>query len=60
MASEPEKLVDRLNILLACGQLSERSLSIISNAVSEVNGDEDRVKMALYLILLSPEYAVLK
>ncbi|MEO1711824.1 MAG: DUF1800 domain-containing protein [Bacteroidota bacterium] len=60
LASNPSALVDHLNILLAAGQLSESTQQIIETAVGQMPGNELRVDMAVYLILLSPEFAVLK
>lgn len=60
LASNPAALVDHLNILLAAGQLSESTQTIIETAVAQMPGSELRLDMALYLILLSPEFAVLK
>ena len=59
-------LVTRLDILLACGQLSDRTKNIIINALQQlVQGDEEiearqLLGAALYLVLISPEYAFLK
>ncbi|MEM8891578.1 MAG: DUF1800 family protein [Bacteroidota bacterium] len=60
LVNNPEALIDRLNILLACGQLSATNQAIISNAVSQVGDPLDKLSMALYLVLISPDYAVLK
>ena len=54
------ELVDRLNILLACGQLSEGTRTIISNAISQLSDNENKLDLAIYLILISPDYAILK
>lgn len=56
-------LLDRLNLLLAQGRLSAGSLNIIKNVVMELpNGTttekRDRVKLAIYLIMSSPEYLI--
>ena len=60
LASNPAALVDHLNILLAAGRLSESSQTIIENAIAQMPGNELRLDMAIYLILLSPEFAVQK
>jgi hypothetical protein len=52
-------LVSRLDILLAAGQLSAQSKEIILEAVEQAEA-EDRLDLALFLIMVSPEYAVLK
>lgn len=56
-------LLDRLNLLLAQGRLSAGSLNIIKNVVMELpNGTttekRDRAKLAIYLIMSSPEYLI--
>ncbi|MEM6633273.1 MAG: DUF1800 family protein [Bacteroidota bacterium] len=60
LANTPAALVDRLSLLLAAGQISPASKSIIVNALNQLNGPADRVNMAIYLILISPDYAILK
>ena len=59
LVSNPSLLVDRLDILLAAGMLSDRTKNIITNAITQLY-EEDRLPMALYLIMMSPDYAVLK
>jgi len=56
-------LLDRLNLLLAQGRLTASSLAIIKNVVTELpNGTatekRDRVRLAIYLIMSSPEYLI--
>jgi len=60
LVNQPGLLVDRLDILLASGQLSSETKNIIVDAVTQVSGAEDKVNMALYLVLISPEFAILK
>ena len=60
LVNSPVQLVNRLDILLACGQLSDGTKTIITNAISQLDDNADKLDMALYLILISPEYAVLK
>lgn len=60
LVNNPTALVDRLDILLACGQLTENTKSIIVDAVTQTSGDENKLDMAIYLITISPEYAFLK
>lgn len=66
-AKESEVLVNQLDKLFTRGQLSNETKSIIIDAVEPIvnsSGDREytdlRVKMALYLMLLSPDYAILK
>ena len=61
LLDDPEELVDRLDLLLACGQLSDRTKGIIVNAMQSDDLDPiDQLNFALYLIMISPDYAILK
>jgi len=60
LANDPSALVNRINILLAGGQLSNRTQSIIIDAISQLTEPEQRVDMAMYLTLISPDYAIQK
>lgn len=67
IAKDSEVLINQLDKLFTKGQLSNETRALMKNAidgVSESNMGADyhhyRVKMALYLILISPDYAILK
>lgn len=67
LASNPEKLIQELDILLTSGQLSTQTKSTIKQAIIEVrqdyfgsNTNDNRVRLALYLILISPDYNTVK
>ncbi len=63
LARDPEVLVNRLDMLFTNGSLSERTRQIIKDAVTPlVEGDyrQDRVRLALYLLLVSPDYNIIK
>ena len=60
LAEDPAVLVDWLDILLANGLLTDDTKAIIVNAVNQVPELENRIKMAIYLILIAPDYAILK
>ncbi|MEO1652451.1 MAG: DUF1800 family protein, partial [Bacteroidota bacterium] len=60
LAADPTQLVNRLNTLLAAGQLSQASQNTIIQALSQLDNSEQRVRMAIYLIMISPDYAFLK
>lgn len=63
LAAEPEVLVNRLDILLTHGNLSDRTRGIIKETISKfITGSyrESRVRMALYLMMISPDYAIFK
>lgn len=56
-------LLDRLNLLLAQGRLSQASLAIIKNVLIEwpattTAEKRERVKLGIYLIMSSPEYLI--
>ncbi|ULC60818.1 DUF1800 domain-containing protein [Flaviramulus sp. BrNp1-15] len=66
-AKDSEVLVNQLDKLFTRGQLSNETKQIIIDAVDPINGTNtnvdymhNRVKMALYLILISPDYVILK
>ena len=60
-SNDVQAMVDRLNILLAGGTASSETLDIISTLI-DVEGiaPADRVKLALYLLLISPDYIIQK
>ena len=56
-------LLDRLNLILAQGRLTDASINTIKEAllqypVATVTEKRDRVKLAIYLVLSSPEYLI--
>ncbi|MEM6877562.1 MAG: DUF1800 family protein [Bacteroidota bacterium] len=57
---QPPVLVDYLDLVLANGMLEDDTKSIITNAVSQLETPQERLRMALYLIFISPDYAILK
>jgi uncharacterized protein (DUF1800 family) len=63
-ASAPE-LVDRLNLLLAANQLSEETINLIVNTLDTMPGNSTgqlrkRVRAAIFMIMVSPDYLVLQ
>jgi len=65
------ELLDRLDLILAHGQLSQRAKNIIIEALKEMSIDGfnvanteflrlNRAKMAIYLVMASPEYLINK
>jgi uncharacterized protein (DUF1800 family) len=63
LARDPEALINRLDMLFTHGMLSERTRQIIKAAITPmINGNyrDDRTRLALYLMLMSPDYAVMK
>ncbi len=56
-------LIDRLNLLLAQGRLSEPTIEKIVAALKQFDNDDEsdmelRVKLAIYLVMSSPEYLI--
>ncbi len=63
LAREPEVLLNRIDLMLTHGNMSEGTRNIIRNVVSRMTtGDyrNDRVRLALYLTMVSPDYAIFK
>jgi uncharacterized protein (DUF1800 family) len=63
LARDPEVLVNRLDMLFTHGMLSERTREIIKDAIRPMTNGYyryDRVRLALYLIMISPDYAIMK
>ena len=60
IAMDSDLLIQRLDILLANGLLTEQTKLIIKSALDQLDDPSDRVKMAAYLIMISPDYAILK
>ncbi len=56
------QLIDRLDIILTHGQMTARTKRLIVQAVKEVpeNRIEYRVKLAIYLTMISPDYLIIK
>ncbi len=60
LANDAPALVERLNLILTGGLLSDTTKANIINAVESVSGNGDKVKVALYLVFIAPEYAIQK
>ena len=60
LTDNPSALIDRLDILLANGLLTSDTKSIIQTAITQLEAPTDRIKMAIYLIMISPDYVILK
>jgi uncharacterized protein (DUF1800 family) len=63
LARDPEVLINRLDLLFTHGMLSNRTRQIIKDAITPLISDDyrqDRTRLALYLILISPDYNILK
>ncbi len=65
LADKPDDLLKNVDTLLTSGMMSESTRTIILKAIKSLPDDSDeakleRAKMAVYLTLVSPDYAVQK
>lgn len=62
IANDNNALLDRLDVLLTNGNLSANTRNIILNVLNQMEAEDswDIRNTAIYLILLSPDYAILK
>ena len=60
IASNPNALLDRLNLILMAGTMSEPMRAVLLQALNALDDPDERVKMAIELISIAPEYAVVK
>jgi hypothetical protein len=58
LAADVAALVDRLDILLTSGTLSAATRQVIEDIVAQVPDPDIRVKLAVYLFHISPDYTV--
>ncbi len=58
IADDPAALVDRLDLILTYGQMSDGMKQIIIDAANNFEDPLLRVQTALYLFMISPEYVV--
>jgi uncharacterized protein (DUF1800 family) len=59
-ASSPRALVDRFNLILMYGTMSNPMREVLVRAIEQLNDPRERVMTTLQLISIAPEYAVLK
>ena len=63
LARDPEVLINRLDVLFTHGMLSDRTRQIIKDAITPMISEDyrnDRTRLAMYLIMISPDYAIMK
>jgi uncharacterized protein (DUF1800 family) len=58
MADDTAALLDRLDLVMAYGTLSEDTRQAILQSLEQIADPEIRVRAAIYLVLVSPEQAV--
>jgi len=60
IADDVRALIDRLDLLLMYGNMSQPMRAILVRALEQRSDPEERAQMAIQLIAIAPEYAVLK
>jgi len=63
LARDPETLVNRLDVIFTHGNLSQHTRDLIKEAIEPFHENdyrEDRVRLAMYLMLISPDYNIMK
>jgi uncharacterized protein (DUF1800 family) len=60
VAADPRALVDRLDLILMYGNMSEPMRQVLIHALEQHSDPVERTELAVHLISISPEYAVLK
>ena len=64
MAKDPDALLDHLDVMFTHGMLSDKTRSIIKQTLNEFGTSssdiDSRVRLATYLIMISPDYNILK
>jgi uncharacterized protein (DUF1800 family) len=65
LAGDSKKLLDEVNLIIAAGQVSDARIAQFATAInpmgtSDLNGQLDKVKAAITLIMTSPEFIIVK
>ena len=63
LADQPERLLDRLDVLLTRGALEPTARTVILSALQQAQADgtaEDIVALAIYLLMNTPDFAVFR
>ena len=60
LAPDVSALIDRLDLMLTYGNMSGRMRQILIQALEQIADPTDRARLAVYLIAISPEYAVIQ
>ncbi len=60
IAGDSQALVDRVNLLLAAGQVNSATLGQIKTAVDSSTNTNNRIAIAVLLVLAAPDYLTLK
>lgn len=62
LSVDPEALINQLDIIFTHGQLTDETRTIIRDAITPLNNNNnwERTRLALYLILISPDYNIVR
>jgi uncharacterized protein (DUF1800 family) len=63
LVATPNALIDRLDLIFTYGKLRSETREIIRSAMNGQRGnlsDEQKLSLAIYLVMTSPEYAILR
>lgn len=60
IANDAEELVNRIDLILTGGLFSDDTKASIIQAINSVNSPDEKVKAALFLSFISPDYNILK
>lgn len=60
LAGDADLLIEHLDIVLANGLLTGGTKKIIKDAIVQLQDEEQSIRMATYLIMISPDYVILK
>lgn len=58
LADQPAALVDRINLLLTQGRINAEDSALIVEHISSIADPLERIYEAIYIISISPEYAI--
>jgi uncharacterized protein (DUF1800 family) len=60
IASDVRSLIDRLDLILMYGNMTAPMRQVLIQALEQLDDPEKRVRMAVHLVAIAPEYSVLK
>ncbi len=60
LAKNLNALINRLDLVMAYGNLSNETKQIVKEAITQFDNKEDQVRFAIFLISISPEYTIFK
>ncbi len=59
LAADADALIDRLDLVLTYGTLSSETRELIKDTIEQITDDDEfRTEIAIYLFMISPDYAV--